>query len=158
MQGYLGMSHCIQSWAHSSQMAYSMAGSDRYAEPNEWQHGKTTAFKLGISKKPRVKDHVRPQRGVQGQWNGPLRTSPGGGRHQPEHIMQRRPTNSLAMGSRRGVLQERALMSWRCCKKIAFGHLTGSFKRGQQKQPFHAGPHKLPETKKEVRHGETPFS
>ena len=60
-------------------MAYSMAGSDRYAEPNEWQHGKTTAFKLGISKKPRVKDHVMPQRGVQGQWNGPLRTSPRGG-------------------------------------------------------------------------------
>ena len=48
-------------------------------------------------------------------------------------------------------------MSWRCCKKIAFGHLTGSFKRGQQKQPFHAGPHELPETKNEVRHGETPF-
>ena len=43
-------------------------------------------------------------------------------------------------------------------QKIAFGYLTGSFKRGQQKQPFHAGPHKLPETKNEVRHGETPFS
>ena len=49
-------------------------------------------------------------------------------------------------------------MSWRCCEKIAFGHLTGSFKRGQQKQPFHAGPHKLPETKNEVRHGKKPFS
>ena len=66
------MSHCIQSWAHSSQMAYSMAGSDRYAEPNEWQHGKTTAFKLGISKKPRVKDHVRPQRGSRAvEWPTP---------------------------------------------------------------------------------------